>query len=171
NDGVNRCVPRVAADAACDPDLEQCESGLVCYENTCVAQVPLGAACNTDAQCPAESYCNGSCLDYVGVDGDCSSGEQCEAGSICDGTSCVPLGAVDDPCPCDTGLYCGPEDNCVAEGTSGEACGQLVEDEPLVPCAAGLSCVPTSIEDGVPASFHCQSIDGLGDFCLPQDAT
>ncbi len=75
--GGNRCVP--AAECYSNRD---CSGGKVCESGSCVA-------CDGDAQCGANMYCNaGACEPKA----ECAVDEDCRAGNNCIEGSCVAVG-------------------------------------------------------------------------------
>jgi hypothetical protein len=114
------CTPRSAAGGSCNGDGD-CETGLNCANQICVAPVADGGSCTSSGQCKGISSChNGICAAPLGA------GQDCNATSDCDLLH---------------GLVCGPGTKKCAAATlaqPGETCGQV--NGTLIACAGGGQC-------------------------------
>jgi hypothetical protein len=151
----------VGDDCSAAPDA--CVTGAICHQGECALEVPLGAMCNSDAQCPDSAYCSTTCQQRVAVNGDCTNGAQCVAGALCNGTTCDALGQDGDACPCDTGFWCGTDEQCHDLLAEGESCAAINSV-----CEPQLVCVPSGVGASGPTGMECQPRGGAGDFCNPQ---
>ena len=126
----------VGADCGNDGD---CQSGLVCFNSTCIDPAASSTNCIVDAQCPAGSIClNGKCgqgptscqtdeecgegeqcvsLTCVDTsqnpDPDCETDEECEEGKVCTKGACVD---PDLPPVCENDEDCGDGEVCAEDG-------------------------------------------------------
>jgi hypothetical protein len=115
--------------ATCSPELATCDSSLIGLRN-------LGDACNSNEECPAAAYCEGS---------DAACGGRCapqkSAGEMCTyNTHCASGTAIGEGAECDGGV-CRPT-RIEGTGTEGATCG--VRDDGAtrahVSCTGGLHC-------------------------------
>jgi hypothetical protein len=162
----NVCValdPVIGVGEDCSAEPEACIAGAICHEDECALEVPLGAMCDGDAQCPDSAYCSTTCQQRVAVNGDCTDGALCVEGAICSGTTCEALGQDGDPCPCDIGFWCDPDNQCQAPLAAGGNCA-ITNSQ----CEAPLVCVPSGVGASGPTAMECQTRGDVGDFCNPQ---
>jgi hypothetical protein len=142
----------------CVDDVE-CSNGSMCYivsTATCEGMCRSTSGtnyCRTNADCPAQQYCESGWMEGSGLWGWGS----CEA--------FVPPGATEGdlcgtPVQCAPGLYCGTGPapaRCSASAAAGVACGGWAGPS----CAPGLACVTS--DDGTTAT--CMPPAKLGDAC------
>lgn len=145
--GTDRCVPTVAAGAACDPartanvcaDASSCITG-TSGASTCVADGTAGGRCRaTGTPCNAGFGCGGDrCVPVVAAGAACdpsrtanvcADATSCIAGMMGTAT-CVADGVAGGRCrgtamPCNTGLGCGAGQRCVTAVAMGAACDPL----------------------------------------------
>lgn len=169
-------VGLVAADDTCGFDLE-CSSGSCllpgcppgeCCPGTCNpgSRGAIGAACQSDLQCVAESFCGVDrvCVPLVELGGSCRSDGQCAYGLGCvgktdlqDGT-CQPLPAIGQPCVdghcAEINAACGASGTCVALGLAGATCTIAEDCSPFLECGASGTCADLP-QLGMPCTELC----------------
>jgi len=155
--GTGTCVEVVERGETCDDALDQCAKGSVCYEQKCVDKVPLSAKCTTNEMCPADAVCSGTCLQALALEADCTPSDQCILGSACVAGKCRLLGAANDACPCEVGLWCDVDDTCQLPGDVGDDCEQATGTGSLSTCQVPLFCDT--------ATNTCQAPGAEGDAC------
>jgi hypothetical protein len=135
-----------------------------CCPGTCEPgeRGPLGAACKSELECVAETFCgpDRTCI-ALGVQGSsCLADEQCAYGLGCAGKTdlmpgtCQPLPPIGSACVgkrcADAGAICRADNMCVAAGLTGAAC--TTDDD----CSQFYVCG----DDG-----KCSELPQLGDAC------
>jgi hypothetical protein len=129
---------------------DDCEPGLVCFQQTCAAPVAAGGMCGPSAPCAGGLYCKGD-----GMSGLCTA--HLELGAACD-----PM--MDrEACDLAQGRYCDPmSKTCIEVGTAGpgEPCGAV--DGKLVTCIAGGTCTEEQ-----PMTGTCNAPADDGKACNP----
>ncbi len=182
------CVDGVCCDKACGASCEACNvmgsagtckgvSGAPTTGHpscapyaTCVSGA-CDAACTTDAECVAGSYCNGTaCVAKKANGGSCAAINECSSGFCVDGSCCDT--ACDGQCEaCDvtagtckavTGAPHGTRTACAGDGI-GTSCGPRCDGVARKACSFPLStttCGTNACASGI--ETHVRNCDGIG---------
>lgn len=117
-------------------------------EDALEGTVPLGSACNIDAECAGPAYCTsieeamcpGTCAARVGSGMPCSRSEGCESGLTCESGSCQAPVAEGGACEGDTMRAC--EFGLACIGSDGATPGTCRDPATLFTAADGATCNP-----------------------------
>ena len=155
-----KCSARVASGGACDKD-DNCQAGLVCFNDLCTQPLQAGNVCNDDSvDCKAPLVCIKADGAPTGICG--AIQESSQLGQTCDFAK-MQL--------CAAGSFCGLDNIDIAKGKATSAC--------LGPVASGGACkfaIPSQCPSGqycadikfkAPASMEgtCQALPGAGQPC------
>lgn len=165
------CVSQTATTLAICPAEAYCPPSAL-GTSACSLRLPVGAKCKGD-ECQENAYCpvNASaatCTARVSQGGDCSFDTYaCAAGLYCDHATCVPIGAVGEPCnpagsplQCAVGLYCDGTKKCRAPPLANASlCGV----DPLIGSWQAWSIALASVDGDVTAdaSFDLATPDAI----------
>jgi hypothetical protein len=159
------CVLKRSLGEACQWTSE-CPSNSECYQNKCVADLPVGAPQCSSIGCEVGLDCADVCTPRLAVGAACTSvGVSCVEGARCLEGQCRPFSQVGGICPCASGLWCDVNNVCREKSKLGIECSGGNSRDVVSPCEAPLLCRATVLEQGAFTKFVCSGPGNQGDLC------